>query len=79
MNRMEYEAGRAFFRLLCRLQREAPIRVLAQGRLQSLQRHPLVRRYVALMRRTDSRADPLSVPIARRLYWFRIGPDDIPF
>lgn len=79
MNRAEYEAGRAFFRLLCGLRRVAPIQVLVQSRLRNLMRSPLVSGYVALMHRTASRADPLSVPLARRLYWFRIGPDDIPF
>ena len=76
MTREEYTAGRAMFRMFYGLQRAMPIK---PARLRNLARHPMARRYAALMLPVEVRGDPLLVPISRRLSRFKRDRDDIPF
>lgn len=76
MTRAEYEAGRAMFRLVCALRRTAPVN---PNRLQCLRGHPMARRYAALMLPVEVKGDPLLVPISRRLSWFQLERDGLPF
>lgn len=76
MTRAEYLAGRAMFRMFCGLQRTMPVN---PARLRHLARHPMARRYAALMLPVEVKGDPLLVPISRRLSWFQIERDGIPF
>lgn len=76
MTRAEYMAGRAMFRLFLGLQRAAPVNPV---RLRHLATQPMARRYAALMMPVEVKGDPLLVPISRRLSWFQIERDGIPF
>lgn len=76
MNRAEYEAARATFRLARGLKRQLPVN---PRRLKIIWGTTLARRYAALMLPIEAASDPLAVPLMTRLHWFRLDKDGLPF